>query len=57
MPMTAGPITVPVAQVSADGTNWVTVYDSAVSGEYQETAQGKEITFANPKMCVMCVTT
>ena len=33
-------------QVSADGTNWVTVYDSAVSGEYQETAQGKEITFA-----------
>ena len=33
-------------QVSADGTSWVTVYDSAVSGEYQETAQGKEITFA-----------
>ncbi len=25
-------------QVSADGTNWTTVYDSAVSGEYPETA-------------------
>ena len=33
-------------QVSENGTTWVTVYDSAVSGEYQEIAQGKQITFA-----------
>jgi len=32
-------------QVSANGTTWVTVYDSAVSGEYAETPQGKTITF------------
>ncbi len=32
-------------QVSVNGTSWVTVYDSAVSGEYPETLQGKEITF------------
>lgn len=27
-------------EVSKDGTNWVTVYDSAVSGEYKETSLG-----------------
>jgi YD repeat-containing protein len=32
-------------QVSVNGSTWVTVYDSAVSGEYLETPQGKEITF------------
>jgi len=32
-------------QVSADGTNWMTVYDSAVSGEYPETAAGKTHSF------------
>lgn len=30
-------------QVSTDGVNWVTVFDSAVSGEYQETPEGHEI--------------
>lgn len=30
-------------QVSADGVTWVTVFDSTVSGEYAETAQGHEI--------------
>jgi len=33
-------------QVSADGTNWTTVYDSAVSGEYPETAAGKTHSFS-----------
>jgi RHS repeat-associated protein len=33
-------------QVSQDGTTWYTVYDSAVSGEYPETPEGKTITFA-----------
>lgn len=32
-------------QVSEDGVNWVTVFDSAVSGEYQETPAGKTHTF------------
>jgi RHS repeat-associated protein len=32
-------------QVSTDGQTWTTVYDSAVSGEYQETAAGKTISF------------
>jgi len=32
-------------QVSSDGTNWTTVFDSAVSGEYPETAAGKTHTF------------
>jgi len=27
-------------EVSADGTNWITVFDSAVSGTYKETADG-----------------
>ncbi|KQR93286.1 hypothetical protein ASG01_08800 [Chryseobacterium sp. Leaf180] len=31
-------------QVSADGVNWVTVFDSAISGGYSETPQGHEIT-------------
>ncbi|HPA16252.1 MAG TPA: glycoside hydrolase family 99-like domain-containing protein [Verrucomicrobiae bacterium] len=32
-------------EVSKDGKNWYTVFDGAVSGEYQETAEGKTITF------------
>jgi RHS repeat-associated protein len=32
-------------QVSANGTDWVTVFDSAVSGEYPETAAGHTIPF------------
>jgi hypothetical protein len=32
-------------QVSADGVTWVTVFDSAVSGEYAETSAGKTHTF------------
>lgn len=34
-------------EVSADGTNWITVFDSAVSGTYTETSEGHEI-FLNP---------
>lgn len=30
-------------EVSTDGTNWVTVFDSAVEGEYAETSEGKKI--------------
>ena len=33
-------------QVSANGTSWTTVFDSAVSGEYAETLAGKTHTFA-----------
>jgi RHS repeat-associated protein len=33
-------------QVSEDGVTWTTVFDSAVSGEYAETAAGKTHTFA-----------
>ncbi|OQA22084.1 MAG: F5/8 type C domain protein [Chloroflexi bacterium ADurb.Bin360] len=33
-------------QVSADGVTWYTVFDSAVSGTYPETAAGKTHTFA-----------
>jgi len=32
-------------QVSADGTNWTTVFDSATQGEYAETLAGKMHTF------------
>ena len=32
-------------QVSADGVSWYTVFDSAVSGEYAETAAGRTYTF------------
>ena len=32
-------------EVSADGTNWTTVFDSSISGEYAETAMGHTITF------------
>lgn len=32
-------------EVSADGVNWTTVYDSSISGTYVETADGKTITF------------
>src|SRR6476660_9582626 len=31
-------------QISADGTTWTTLYDSAVSGEYVETSAGKSYT-------------
>lgn len=30
-------------EVSADGTNWITIFDSAIEGEYVETADGHEI--------------
>jgi len=33
-------------QVSANGSTWTTVFDSAVSGEYAETAAGKTHSFA-----------
>lgn len=36
-------------EVSADGVNWNTVFDSEVDGEYVETAAGKEITIKRPK--------
>ena len=32
-------------QVSADGSNWTTVFDSATQGEYTETLAGKTHTF------------
>lgn len=31
-------------QISEDGTNWTTIFDSAVSGEYVETSAGKTYT-------------
>jgi prepilin-type N-terminal cleavage/methylation domain-containing protein len=37
-------------EVSEDGTNWSTVYDSAVSGTYQETAAGKTFSFPQRKV-------
>jgi len=37
-------------EVSDDGTNWFTVYDSAVSGTYQETASGKSFSFPQRKV-------
>jgi len=33
-------------QVSENGSSWYTVFDSAVSGEYAETAEGKTHTFS-----------
>lgn len=33
-------------EISADGTNWTTIFDSAVGGTYQETSAGKAHTFA-----------
>jgi len=32
-------------EVSVDGVNWITVFDSAIEGEYVETADGHTITF------------
>ena len=32
-------------EVSVDGVNWITVFDSAIEGEYVETAAGHTITF------------
>ncbi|MFZ2835786.1 MAG: discoidin domain-containing protein [Candidatus Saccharimonadales bacterium] len=37
-------------EVSADNTNWTTVFDSATSGTYQETAAGKTHTFPMRKV-------
>ena len=33
-------------EVSADGTNWTTIFDSAVSGEYSETSAGRTTVFS-----------
>jgi hypothetical protein len=33
--------------VSTDGQTWTTVFDSAVSGEYAESAAGKTVTFTS----------
>lgn len=41
-------------QVSSDGINWVTVFDSAVSGEYSETGNGKVINLS-PAMNVQYI--
>jgi RHS repeat-associated protein len=35
-------------QLSEDGSNWVTIFDSAVSGEYAETPSGKSISLPSP---------
>jgi phage minor structural protein len=35
-------------QISTDGVNWTTLYDSAVSGEYVETSAGKTFTKTSP---------
>lgn len=35
-------------QLSEDGSNWITIYDSTVSGEYAETASGKSIILSSP---------
>lgn len=32
-------------EISLDGSNWTTVFDSAVNGEYSENSSGKIITF------------
>lgn len=40
----------PKTEVSADGINWYTVYDGAVSGQYDEVAAGKTMTFAPRKI-------
>lgn len=37
-------------EVSADGTNWQTIFDSASSGTYQETAAGKTHSFTMRKV-------
>ena len=37
-------------EVSEDGTNWETIFDSAVSGEYVETSAGKTHTFSTRKV-------
>jgi hypothetical protein len=34
-----------ILEVSADGTNWTVIFDSAVSGTYAETSAGKKYTF------------
>lgn len=37
-------------EVSEDGTSWTTIFDSASSGEYQETSAGKTHTFGTRKV-------
>lgn len=39
-------------EVSTDGTNWVTVFDSAVEGEYPETPEGKKILLYPDKVSI-----
>ncbi|MEW6183374.1 MAG: discoidin domain-containing protein [Bacillota bacterium] len=38
-------------EISEDGANWTTVFDSASSGEYKESEQGKTITFNPARVC------
>ena len=42
-------------EVSENGTDWYTVFDSAVSGEYAETASGRP-TPSPPAACATCAT-
>jgi hypothetical protein len=37
-------------EVSIDGVNWITVFDSAIEGEYAETSAGHTIRFDKPEM-------
>ncbi|MDT4867499.1 hypothetical protein FQZ97_1024130 [compost metagenome] len=37
-------------EVSVDGTNWNTIFDSATSGTYPETSAGKTHTFPMQKV-------
>lgn len=39
-------------EVSTDGTNWVTVFDSAVEGEYAESSEGKKILLYPDKVSI-----
>lgn len=39
-------------EVSADGVNWITIFDSSVEGEYQETAEGHTIICKPNKMSI-----
>lgn len=40
----------PKTEVSADGVNWITIYDGAVSGRYQEVSEGRSFTFPPMKI-------
>lgn len=39
-------------EVSTDGTNWVTVFDSAIEGEYAESSEGKMIPLYPDKVSI-----